>query len=151
WRHQLEPLATAGFHAIAPDLRGYGQTDCPADPRAYTLLHLVGDVIGLLDALGEEQAIVVGHDWGAVLAGTVALLRPDRVRGVVALSVPYAPRGSTSPLTVLRSRLGERFYQAYFQEPGVADTELGRDARATLRRVLFSASGTGPAPVKLLS
>ncbi len=129
---------------MAPDLRGYGQTDTPAEPERYTQVHLVGDVIGLLDALGEEQAVVVGHDWGATLAWTTALLRPDRVRGVVSLSVPYRPRGPQSMLSTFRARVGERFYMAYFQTPGVADAELGRDARATLLRVLYTASGEVP-------
>src|SRR5262245_61478100 len=83
WRHQLAALADAGYHAVAPDQRGYGQTDCPAEPERYTMLHLVGDVIGLLDALGEERAVVVGHDWGAPVAWNTALLRPDQIRGVV--------------------------------------------------------------------
>src|SRR6202165_3705809 len=83
WRHQLRALAEAGYHAVAPDMRGYGQTDQPADPEKYTQLHAVGDVIALLDALGESEAVVVGHDWGAPVAWNTALLRPARVRGVV--------------------------------------------------------------------
>ncbi|MEO6399009.1 MAG: alpha/beta hydrolase, partial [Tepidiformaceae bacterium] len=89
WRHQLQALADAGYHAVAPDQRGYGQTDKPEAIDQYTQLHLVGDIVGILDALGEEQAVVVGHDWGAPVAWNSALLRPDRFRGVAALSVPY--------------------------------------------------------------
>jgi pimeloyl-ACP methyl ester carboxylesterase len=144
WRHQLPALADAGYHAVAPDQRGYGQTDRPAAPASYTQLHLVGDVIGLLDALGEEQAVVVGHDWGAPVAWNTALLRPDRVRGVVGLSVPYTPRGPVSFLTALRAVLGEGFYMAYFQTPGVADAELARDVRPTMRRFLYASSGDAP-------
>ncbi len=144
WRHQLDALAEAGFHAVAPDLRGYGQTDVPDDSSTYTQFHLVGDIVGLLNALNEQQAVVVGHDWGAVLAWTTALLRPDRVRGVAALSVPYRPRGSTSALAAIRARFGERFYQAYFQTPGVADEEFNRDPKTSLRKLLFSASGDSP-------
>ncbi len=152
WRHQLAALSEAGYRAVAPDLRGYGQTDSPVESQRYTQLHLVGDVIGLLDALGEEQAVVVGHDWGAALAWTTALLRPDRVRGVVGLSVPYRPRGAQSVLAAFVSRAGERFYMAYFQTPGVADAELGRDARTTLRRVLYTASGAvAPSPALALA
>ncbi len=144
WRHQLGALADAGYHAVAPDQRGYGQTDQPAEVDRYTQLHLVGDVIGLLDALGEARAVVVGHDWGAPVAWNTALLRPDRVRGVVGLSVPYLPRGPVSSLQAMRSLLGEGFYQAYFQKQGVADAELSRDVRSTVRRFLYSASGDAP-------
>jgi pimeloyl-ACP methyl ester carboxylesterase len=144
WRHQLVALADAGFHAVAPDQRGYGRTDRPAEVDRYTILHLVGDAVGVLDAFAADQAVVVGHDWGAPVAWQTALMRPDRVRGVVGLSVPYRLRGSAAPLGLLRAALGEGFYQIYFQAPGVADTELARDVRRTLRRVLYSASGDAP-------
>src|SRR4029453_3412058 len=97
WRHQLAALAAAGFHAVAPDMRGYGQTDAPADIEAYTLLHLVGDMVGLVSALGETSAVIAGHDWGAPVAWHAALLRPDRFRAVIGLSVPFRPRGSGRP------------------------------------------------------
>jgi pimeloyl-ACP methyl ester carboxylesterase len=144
WRHQLRALADAGYHAVAPDQRGYGQTDRPAEAHKYTQLHLVGDVVGLMDALGAERAVVVGHDWGAPVAWNTALLRPDRVRGVVGLSVPYLPRGPVSMLTAMHAVLGDGFYMAYFQAPGVADAELARDPRTTLRRLLYSVSGDAP-------
>jgi len=92
WRHQLHALADAGFHAAAPDQRGYGRTDRPEDAGQYTLLHLVGDIVGLVDALGAETAVIAGHDWGAPIAWNSALLRPDRFRAVVGLSGTYAPR-----------------------------------------------------------
>jgi pimeloyl-ACP methyl ester carboxylesterase len=141
WRHQLAALSEAGFHAVAPDQRGYGRTDRPEATGRYTILHLVGDVIGLLDALNEERAVVVGHDWGAPVAWHTAMMRPDRVRGVVGLSVPYRPRGTAPPLRVLREALGAGFYQIYFQEPGVADAELAWNVRSTFRRLLYSGSG----------
>ena len=144
WRHQIGALAAAGYRVVAPDQRGYGQTDRPEDVRSYTQLHLVGDVVGLLDALGEERAVVVGHDWGAPVAWNTALMRPDRVRGVVGLSVPFFPRGPVSMLTAARAGLGDGFYMQYFQAPGVADAELARDVRGTIRRTLFSASGDAP-------
>lgn len=144
YRHQLAALADAGYHAVAPDQRGYGQTDRPAEVEGYTQLHLVGDVIGLLDGLGAETAVVVGHDWGAPVAWNTALFRPDRVRGVVGLSVPYLPRGPVSMLTAMRALLGEGFYMNYFQAPGVADAELARDVETTMRQLLFSASGDVP-------
>ncbi len=92
WHYQLPVLAAAGYHVVAPDQRGYGQTDCPAAVEAYTILHLAGDMVGLLDALGEEQAVIVGHDWGANVAWNAALMRPDRFRAVITMSVPYIPR-----------------------------------------------------------
>src|SRR5246500_2479599 len=92
WRHQLSALAEAGFRAVAPDMRGYGKTDRPEPIDQYTLLHLVGDMVGLLDALGERQAVIVGHDWGAPVAWHAALLRPDRFRAVIGLSVPFLSR-----------------------------------------------------------
>src|SRR5580698_9349958 len=99
WRHQLPALAEAGFRAVAPDMRGYGETESPTAIDQYTLLHLVGDMVGLLDALCVEKAVIVGHDWGAPVAWYAALLRPDRFRGVVGLSVPFLPLGQvyTSP------------------------------------------------------
>jgi pimeloyl-ACP methyl ester carboxylesterase len=97
WRHQLSPLAAAGFHAVAADMRGYGQTDRPETIDQYTLLHLIGDMAGLLDALGHETAVIAGHDWGAPVAWHAALLRPDRFRAVIGLSVPFIPRGPDYP------------------------------------------------------
>jgi pimeloyl-ACP methyl ester carboxylesterase len=144
WRHQLAALAGAGFHAVAPDQRGYCRTARPAAVEDYTILHLTGDVLALMDALGEDSAVVAGHDWGAPVAWHAALMRPDRVRGVVGLSVPYRPRGSAPPLGTLRQRLGDGFYMAYFQAPGTADAEFARDLPATFRRLLYAASGEAP-------
>ncbi|HSE91972.1 MAG TPA: alpha/beta hydrolase [Methylomirabilota bacterium] len=146
WRHQLVALARAGFHAVAPDQRGYGQTDQPEAIDQYTLFHLVGDVVGLLDALGAPTAVIAGHDWGAPVAWSAALLRPDRFRGVIGLSVPYLPRGSVRPTTVMPRTGDTIFYQLYFQEPGVAEAELERDPRDTIRRVLYWGSGDAPRP-----
>ena len=144
WRHQLPALAAAGYHAVAPDLRGYGQTDRPDAVEKYSQLHLVGDVIGLLDALGEEQAVLVAHDFGTSVAWNTAQLRPDRVRGVVALSVPYLPRGPVSALAGLTQALGPGFYMNYLQEPGVAEAELERDPRASLLRFFNWGFGDSP-------
>src|SRR5881296_1667106 len=141
WRHQLAALADAGFHAVAPDMRGYGQTDAPAEIDRYTMLHLVGDMVGLLDALREKMAVIVGHDWGAPVAWHAALLRPDRFRAVVGLSVPYRPRGSARPTTVMPRNAEALFYQLYFQTPGVAEAELERDVRDTMRTVAWAGSG----------
>jgi pimeloyl-ACP methyl ester carboxylesterase len=144
WRHQLPALAAAGYHAVAPDQRGYGRTGGPDEAAKYTMLHLAGDVIALMDALGAQQAVLAGHDWGAPVAWNTALLRPDRVRGVVGLSVPYTPRGSTPPVATLRELYTDGFYICYFQRPGLAEAEFSRDPRTTFRRLLSAASGDGP-------
>jgi epoxide hydrolase A/B len=144
WRHQLQALAEAGFHAVAPDMRGYGQTDAPKDIESYTLLHLVGDMVGLVDALGAESAVIAGHDWGAPVAWATALLRPDRFRAVIGLSVPFRPRGSVKPSTLMPQTDDAIFYQLYFQTPGVAEAELQRDVRATMRRLAYTGSGDAP-------
>jgi len=144
WRHQLRALSQAGFRAVAPDMRGYGDTDKPAEIDRYSLLHLVGDMIGVLDALGEKNAVIAGHDWGAPVAWHGALMRPDRFRAVVGLSVPYRPRGSVAPTTVMPQTPEASFYQLYFQSPGVAESELEADTRTSLRKILFSGSGNVP-------
>ena len=141
WRHQLPALAEAGFHAVAPDMLGYGQSDRPHEIDQYTLFHLIGDMVGLLDALGVDSAVIAGHDWGAPVAWGSALLRPDRFRGVIALSVPYRPRSPVRPTTVMPQTENAVFYQLYFQEAGVAEAELERDPRRTIRRLLYSGSG----------
>jgi pimeloyl-ACP methyl ester carboxylesterase len=143
WRHQLMALAEAGYHAVAPDQRGYGQTDRPEAIDQYTLFHLVGDLVGLLDALRAPSAVVAGHDWGAPVAWHAALLRPDRVRAVIALSVPFRPRGSARPTSMMPRTEDAVFYQLYFQEPGVAEAELERDPRETIRRLAYWGSGDG--------
>ncbi|GAA2414226.1 alpha/beta hydrolase [Actinomadura vinacea] len=141
WRHQLVALAAAGYHAVAPDQRGYARTGGPADAGQYTIHHLVGDAVGLIDALGEERAVIVGHDWGAPVAWGAAQFRPERVRGVVGLSVPHRPRGSRPPVRAMREMFGEGFYMVHFQRPDVPEADFDRDRAATFRRVLYSASG----------
>jgi pimeloyl-ACP methyl ester carboxylesterase len=145
WRYQLSALSAAGFHAVAVDMRGYGQSDRPEAIDQYTLLHLVGDMVGLLDALGVEQAVIAGHDWGAPVAWHAALLRPDRFRAVIGLSVPYRPRSSVVPTSVMPRREDAVFYQLYFQEPGVAEAEFERDVRQTFLKLL--AGGPRERPV----
>ena len=144
WRHQLAALAEAGYHAVAPDMRGYGQTDAPAEIEAYTLMHLVGDIVGLVDALGEKTAVVAGHDWGAPVAWHSALLRPDVFRAVIALSVPFRPRTPVRPSTVMPQTDDAIFYQLYFQTPGVAEAELQRNVRSTMRWMAYFGSGDAP-------
>jgi pimeloyl-ACP methyl ester carboxylesterase len=131
WRHQLAALSAAGFRAVAPDMRGYGQSDRPEASINTRMLHLVGDMVGLLDALGADQAVIAGHDWGAPVAWHAALLRPDRFRAVIGLSVPHRPRTRAMPTSVMPRTDDAMFYQLYFQTPGVAEAELERDVRAT--------------------
>ena len=144
WRHQLAALAEAGFRAVAPDMRGFGQSEAPQDVEAYSLLHTVGDMVALVAALGETEAVIVGHDWGAPVAWTAAMLRPDLFRAVVALSVPHRARAPVAPLAGLRAMGIETFYWQYFQTPGVAEAELEADVGASLRRILFTGSGDAP-------
>ena len=135
WRHQMRALAKAGYRAVAPDMRGYGGTDAPAEIDRYTLLDLVGDQVALVKALGETRAVVVGHDWGAPVAWHCALLRPDLFRAVVGMSVPWTPPSGTDMLTSLEKQGIRDFYIQYFQAPGVADAELDRDPAESLRRI----------------
>jgi pimeloyl-ACP methyl ester carboxylesterase len=132
WRHQVPVLAGSGFRVLAPDLRGFGRSSAPAEVEAYDVATLCGDLCGLLDALGEEAAVFVGHDWGAALVWQLAVLHPERVRAVAGLSVPFVPRAPAAPLPIMRRHLGEDFYIAWFQEPGVADAALAKDVRRTL-------------------
>ena len=132
WRHQIGPLATAGYRLLVPDLRGYGDSDAPGAAREYAIDVLARDVLGLLDHAGAEKATVIGHDWGADLAWKTAWLHPERVGAVGGLSVPFAPRAPAPPLGLMREHLGADFYMVWFQEPGVAEAALERDVRRTL-------------------
>ncbi len=148
WRHVLPALAAAGYHAVAPDMRGYGQTDAPPDIKDYTQLQIAGDMVGLVHALGYEQAVIAGHDWGTAAATYSANLRPDMFRAVILLSVPYGVRTELGVKPTegmrLRSPAGQQFYQTYFQTPGVAEKEFEADPKRTLRMLLYSASGSIP-------
>lgn len=142
WRHQFAALAEAGYHAVAPDMRGYGGSDKPNEISAYNQVEVVADIIGLIPALGAETAVVIGHDWGAPTAWNAAAQNPERVRAVGALSVPFSPRPDAPPLDTLRTLFkGQFFYQLYFQEPGVAEAEFEADIRTALRKFLFLGSG----------
>ncbi|WP_328726550.1 alpha/beta hydrolase [Streptomyces sp. NBC_00259] len=148
WRHQLPVLAAAGYRAVAIDVRGYGRSSKPGDPEAYRMLELVEDNAAVVHALGEQSAVVVGHDWGSAIAANSALVRPDVFRAVGMLSVPYAPRGGPRPSTVF-AQLGadEEFYVSYFQEPGRAEAEIEPDVRGWLAGFYAALSAdTMPAP-----
>lgn len=144
WRHQIDALAAAGFHAVAPDMRGCGGSDRPQAIDQYTLFHLVGDMVGLLDALRAPQAVIIGHDTGANVAWQAALMRPDRFRAVAGLSVPFRPRPKLAPTSTMPRTADARFYQLYFQTPGPAEAELERDPREAIRNMLYGASGDAP-------
>ncbi|XP_062202892.1 uncharacterized protein LOC133905180 [Phragmites australis] len=137
WRHQMTALAARGFRALAPDLRGYGDSSAPADPAAYSIFHIVGDIVALLDHLRLPKVFVVGHDWGAQVAWHLCLFRPDRVRAVVNLGLPYFPR---SPRPVMESfaALGDGLYIVQFQEPGRAERAFGRYDVATVLKKFYS-------------
>jgi pimeloyl-ACP methyl ester carboxylesterase len=137
WRHQIPALVDAGYHVLAPDQRGYGGSSRPDAIEDYDIVSLSGDVAGLLDDVGAEKATIVGHDWGAVVAGTFPLLHPDRVSACVVMSVPPVPRPPARPTELWRTVFGDNFfYILYFQEPGPADAELGGDPARTMRRMI---------------
>jgi pimeloyl-ACP methyl ester carboxylesterase len=136
WRHQIPALAAAGFHVAVPDMRGFGRTAAPADVKAYSILDTVGDMVALVEALGEKQAIIVGHDWGAPVAWHAALFRPDLFKAVAGLSVPPPFRGRARPLDTLRESGITNFYWQYFQTPGVAEAEFERDVGLSMRTLL---------------
>jgi pimeloyl-ACP methyl ester carboxylesterase len=147
WRHQLPALAAAGYRAVAPDQRGYGRTSCPEALDDYDIHHLVGDLVGVLDDLEAEDAVIVGHDWGSMVVSHMALLHPERVRGLVNMSVPHLTRGGMAPIAAMRNALGDNFfYILYFQQLGVADAELGADPARTMRRMLAGAVLRADAP-----
>ncbi|KAJ7978319.1 Epoxide hydrolase 2 [Quillaja saponaria] len=139
WKYQITHLAKHGYHVVAPDMRGYGDSDCPMDPASYTVFHLVGDLIGLLDQLGEQQAYVVGHDWGAQVAWHLCLFRPDRVKALVTFGVPYRPRSKESkPIEFMTKIFGEGFYIAQFQELGKAEKSFAKyDCKTVLEKLLL--------------
>lgn len=143
WRHQMPALADAGYRVAVPDMRGYGGTDAPDAIEAYDIHHLVGDLVALVGALGEDRATIVGHDWGASVAWQAAMMRPDLFTKVAALSVPARARGAQPPIESLRRSGQEDFYWVYFQEPGVAEAEFERDPRDTMRRVVLSVRRKG--------
>jgi pimeloyl-ACP methyl ester carboxylesterase len=144
WRHQIPALAEAGFHAIAPDMRGYGQTEAPGAVEAYDIFQLTGDLVGLVNSLGGEPVVIVGHDWGAWVTQVAALLRPDIFRAVALLSVPYLPRGPIKPSQWEQQRFqGKIFYQQIFRSEG-SEKLFEADVRASITNALYSASGDPP-------
>jgi pimeloyl-ACP methyl ester carboxylesterase len=133
WRSQVAALAGAGFHAIAPDQRGYGLTDRPAAVDQYTIVHLCGDLAGMMDALHLDRAVFCGHDWGGAVVWMMPLLFPDRVAGVIGVNTAFMPRAPGPPIEMLRKARGERNYVVAFQQEGVADALLAKDVEKTFR------------------
>jgi len=145
WRHQMQPLADAGYHVIAPDQRGYGHSTAPTEVTAYGIEQLTGDLFGLLDHFGKRDAIFVGHDWGSIVVWEAARLQPERVKAVVGVSVPYV-EWPGPPTQLMQMVYGDRFfYILYFQQVGPPEAELGADARTTMASVLYGASGEATA------
>ena len=134
WRHQIPALADAGYHVVAPDQRGYGGSSRPTEVADYDLEHLTDDMVGLLEDLGAPKAVFVGHDWGANVVWGMAQRHPDRVAGVVGMSVPFLPRGPMPPTQLMKMALGDTFfYMLYFQDPAVADANMSADVAHTMR------------------
>lgn len=148
WRHQMTFLAANGYRVVAPDMRGYGETDAPAAVDDYDILTLADDMVGILDALGEETAVMVGHDWGSIVAWHAVLIHPERFDALVAMSVPYSGRGSVSPMQGWREAFGDNFYYIlYHNEPGgVAEAEYDSDPYGLLSRLYLSPDSPREAP-----
>lgn len=139
WRHQITVLAKAGYRVVAPDMRGYGESDAPAEVGAYDIEHLTADMVGILDALGEETAIMVGHDWGSIVAWYSVMMYPKRFTALIAMSVPYGGRPKQSPLAYWQEKFGDNFfYILYHNEPGVAEAEYDSDPHGLLSRLYVS-------------
>lgn len=139
WRHQMRALADAGYHAVAPDMRGYGKTDKPRAVEDYDIKQLSADLAGLVDALGEETAILIGHDWGSIVTWNSMLLHPEKFTALAAMSVPYNDRSPVSPIDAMRARYQDNFfYILYFQEWNVAEREFDADPRGILSRLYAS-------------
>jgi soluble epoxide hydrolase / lipid-phosphate phosphatase len=144
WRHQVGPIAEAGFRVLVPAQRGYDGSDAPADPRSYSVRNLVADLVGVLDALELERAVFVGHDWGGVPAWHAGVYASDRVDGMASLCTPFAAPGKTDLVTALRTLRGPNHYIIAFQAPGVGEALLERDVEATFRALIRRRGSTLP-------
>ncbi|MGH8034657.1 MAG: alpha/beta fold hydrolase, partial [Lysobacterales bacterium] len=149
WRYQIPALAAAGFHVVAPDMRGFGDSDAPREIATYDILNLVEDLAGLLPVCQAEEAVVVGHDWGAVVAWHCALVHPGRFRAVAALSIPHFGRPVDAPTRIWKQRFGDTFYYIlYHQQPGVAEAEYEANPRGLLE-MLYTSPDTPREPPRI--
>lgn len=148
WRHQITALVDAGYRVVVPQMRGYGSTDAPKDVDDYDIVHLAGDMVGVLDALGEETAIMVGHDWGSIVAWNSVLLHPSRFSALIAMSVPYGGRAPQSPMVGWEAAFGDNFYYILYHNEagGVAEAEYDSDPRGLLSRLYLSPTSPRQAP-----
>ncbi|KAA8545193.1 hypothetical protein F0562_019918 [Nyssa sinensis] len=145
WRRQILAMASLGYRAVAPDLRGYGDTDAPTSVTSYTCHHIVGDIVTLIDTLGVDEVFVVAHDWGAMVAWYLCLFRPDTVKALVCLSVPFRPRHpKMKPVETMRAFFGEDYYMCRFQEPGEIEDEIAKCGTAQVLRKILSDRKPGP-------
>ncbi len=147
WRAQIIALSEAGYRVAAPDMRGYGDTDAPEEVEKYSIFHLVGDMVGIVQALGEEKAAIIGHDWGSYVAWQSALIRPDIFHAVAGLSVPFVRRALQPPISMMRKSSeehGAEFYQVWFQEEGVAEKEFDENVDAMQTGMFYTCSGEAP-------
>ncbi|GKV32012.1 hypothetical protein SLEP1_g40652 [Rubroshorea leprosula] len=145
WRRQILALSSLGFHAVAPDLRGYGDTEAPDAISAYNCLHVVGDLVALLDAIGAEQVFLVGHDWGAMIGWYLCLFRPERIKAFACLSVPFRARNPImKPLETMRTLFGDDYYICRFQEPGKIEAAIAHFGTKEVLKKIFSDRTPGP-------
>lgn len=148
WRHQLVALADAGYRVVAPAMRGYGETDAPPDVEDYDIIDLTDDMVGILDALGEETAVMAGHDWGAIVAWHAVVRYPERFNGLIAMSVPYGGTAQRSPMEGWREAFGDNFYYILYhnESGGVAEAEYDSDPRGLISRLYTSPATPREAP-----
>lgn len=145
WRHQILALSSLGYRAIAPDLRGYGDTEAPTSINSYTCFHLVGDIVALIDSLGVDQVFLVAHDWGAIIGWYLCMFRPDRVKAYVCLSVPFMPRNPrVKPIDGFRAVYGEDYYICRFQEPGKAEADMAKIGCEQVLKHVLTTRSVGP-------
>ncbi|KAL5060949.1 hypothetical protein RYX36_032553 [Vicia faba] len=141
WRHQIAALGSLGYRAVAPDLRGYGDTEAPASVSSYTIFHLVGDIVALIDSLGVDQVFLVAHDWGATIGWNLCLFRPERIKAYVCLSVPFFPRNpKVKPVDAMRALFGDDYYVCRFQEPGKTEAEFAKSPELVMKAMLTGRS-----------